>query len=334
MRFPLAAGIAALLVASTLTSATAAQAATCRDVDARVNVLATTHVVHGTLCTPEGGSGTVQVLIPGATYNSTYWDFPDGTHSFRTAQNAAGFATFTLDRLGTGGSSRPLSVLLTSFVQADAVHQVIDGLRAGAYGPSFSRVVVGGHSLGAAIGVLVAATYPDSVDGVLVTGITHRINTVGFALAFANFVPANLDPKFGLLYPVGYLTTAPGTRYASFTAPAVRIPTVQTIEESTKDVFSPTEAADALGFGMLLPYSLQITAPVLVVVGGQDSCLCGLLATDCSSSAGLRASEAPYYNADLETLIVPGAGHSLNLASSVGEYHATVSSWVTRKVVG
>lgn len=211
------------------------------------------------------------------------------------------------------------------------MHQVVQGLRAGSYGSAFDKVVIGGHSLGAAISVLEAGTYRD-VDGVLLTGITHRVNPVGVAAVFANFIPANLDPKFGLLYPVGYLTTAPGTRYASFHAPGVLPQPLAELEEETKDVFSPTEAADALGAAVLLPYSLLIDVPVLMVVGSQDGAVCGLLATDCTSPETLYQAESPYFTAPLRTYVLSGYGHSINLAPDAGLYYSAVASWTSEEV--
>ncbi|MBB5953992.1 pimeloyl-ACP methyl ester carboxylesterase [Saccharothrix tamanrassetensis] len=332
MRYSLAAGAAALIVASTLTAASPATAApSCRDVRAPVTVLGHREVVHGTLCTPDGGSPTVQLLIPGSTYNSAYWDYPDGQHSFRNAQNRAGFATLAVDRLGTGDSSKPLGLTLTSTAQAEAMHQVVQGLRSGAYGLSFRKVIIGGHSLGASISVLEAATYRD-VDGVLLTGMTHRANPAGVAAAFANFIPANLDRKFGLLYPPGYLTTAPGKRYASFHAPGFLSPSLQALEESTKDVFSPTEAADSLGIAVILPYSRLINVPVLSVVGSEDRAVCGLLATNCSSAESLREDEAPYFSVPLDTYVLPDYGHSINLAPNAGQYYSAVASWALEEV--
>ncbi|NUT50485.1 MAG: alpha/beta hydrolase [Saccharothrix sp.] len=319
------------MVSASLTSASASTTATCRDVDAPVTVLGHREVVHGTLCAPATGARTVEVLIPGATYNSSYWDFPDGRHSFRAAQNAAGIATLTVDRLGTGGSSRPPALALTAFVQADAVHQVVRGLRDGTHGPRFDRVVVGGHSLGAAIAVVEAATYRD-VDGVLLTGMTHRINPAGVAAAFANFRPATLDPRFGLAYPLGYLTTAPGTRYDSFHAPGPAVSDVMAVEESTKDVFSPAEAADGLGVAVLLPYSLLIDVPVMVAVGSRDAAVCGPLATDCSTAESLRAAEAPYFRTPPRTFALPDYGHSINLAPNARDYYSAVASWALEEV--
>ncbi|GGP81910.1 alpha/beta hydrolase [Saccharothrix coeruleofusca] len=329
----LAAGLAALTVAATPAPAAGADPATCREVRAPVTVLATRHTVHGQLCTPAGGADAVQLLIPGATYNSSYWDFPDGRHSFRAAQNRAGFATLAVDRLGSGRSSRPPAPLLTALAQADAMHQVVRGLRSGAYGPRFDKVVIGGHSLGAAVAAIEAGAYRD-VDGVLLTGMTHRINPAGVAASFANFRPANLDPKFGPLFPVGYLTTAPGTRYASFHAPAPSASDVMAVEEATKDVFSPTEAADGLGVAVLLPFSRNITAPVMTAVGGRDAAVCGPLATDCSTALTLLAAERPYFGpqARLRAYVLPDYGHSINLAPHAGAYYDAVADWARTEV--
>lgn len=330
MRYSLAVALVALLVASSQTPASAATGpAPCRDVDVPVTVLGHGEVVHGTLCTPPAGAATVQLLIPGSTYNSSYWDFPD--RSFRAAQNEAGFATLTVDRLGTGRSSKPLAAVLTAFVQAEAMHQVVTALRTGALGPRFDEVVIGGHSLGSAIAVLEAGTYRD-VDGVLVTGMTHRVNPTGVVGAFANFRPANLDPKFGLLHPPGYLTTAPGTRYDSFHAPGPLVKRVAELEESLKDVFSPTEAVDGLGVAVLLPYSRLINVPVLSVVGSRDRAVCGALATDCSSAAALHEDEAPYYAAPLRTFVLPEYGHSINLAPNARDYYSAVAEWALEEV--
>jgi pimeloyl-ACP methyl ester carboxylesterase len=71
-----------------------------------VDVLVVQAMMAGTLCRPPGAS-TVMVLVPGSTYNQTYWDFPYQleTYDFRLAMNRAGYATLVIDRLGVGKSS-------------------------------------------------------------------------------------------------------------------------------------------------------------------------------------------------------------------------------------
>ncbi|MFC0436864.1 alpha/beta fold hydrolase [Kutzneria buriramensis] len=265
-----------------------------------------------------------------------YWDptLTPETNSFRLAMNEAEYATLALDRLGTGASSTPPSVSLTAVTDADVVHQVVQAIRRGEVGSQFDKVILGGHSLGSAITVLEAGTYHD-VDGVLITGLAHHINPPGDLTVFGSFVPVTLDPAMAQrgLDP-GYLTTRAGTRYQAFQAPGPDIPEVVAYDEATKDVVAPAELLDAAALTTILPYTLRITVPALVVLGGGDSLLCGPLATDCSSSAGLLASEAPYYSAaaKLQAYVLPDWGHSINYAPNAPGYHQAVVHWADSMV--
>ncbi|MFC5060379.1 alpha/beta hydrolase [Saccharothrix xinjiangensis] len=298
----------------------------CEEVRVPVPVAGTAQVMAGTLCAPAGAT-TVQVLVPGGTYNRSYWDVSHepGTRSYRLAMNAAGIATLAVDRLGTGRSSTPPSALVTASTQAAAVHRVIGALR-----PRFARVVVGGHSIGSAMALIEAGLHRD-VDGVLVTGFTHRMNLVTVVPVLAGMVPAALDPKFAGRAPdPGYLTTSAGTRYRSFHAPGPEVPGAIAADESTKDVFAVTEAVDTLALNtVVIPLSRRVDAPVLVVVG-DDNHFCGRpLGSDCSSAEALRASEAPFFSAAarLETSVLPGYGHSINYAPNAPDFHRVVVAW-------
>ncbi len=303
-----------------------------------VSVLGLPYTMAGTLCTPPQGAGTVQVLIPGGFYNSTYWDIPvdEETRSFRLAMNEAGYATLTVDRLGTGRSSTPPSAVLTAITQAGAVHQVVQSLRSGAQGPRFGKVILGGHSLGSAIAIIEAGTYHD-VDGVLVTGMAHRLNLAGLVPIFATFTPAALDPAFaGRNLDIGYLTTMPGTRYDSLHKPGPYVGAVAEFDESTKDVTAPAELVDGALVGTVAPYSLLVDVPVLTVLAERDPTFCGLLATDCGSAEALLRSEQLYYSpaARLQAHVVPDYGHSLNYAGNAPGYHEAVVRWAEQMVGG
>jgi pimeloyl-ACP methyl ester carboxylesterase len=288
----------------------------------------------GELCVPSQGSGTVMVLVPGATYDSTYWDFPydPAVYNFRSAMNDAGYATFTLDRLGTGRSSKPLSATVTATGQATAVHQVIQALRAGQLGgTAFGTVVLGGHSLGSLISIWEAATFHD-VDGVLLTGVSHHLNLANTVDFLASMTPADLQPGFASYgLDAGYLTTDPGTREQLFDAPDNPDPNVAATDEATKSVFSVAEAPDGLG-ASLLPFSAGIDVPVLLVDGQDDPLFCGtiLVGVDCSTSAALAAAEAPYFSsaAQLQTYVLPGSGHDVNLAPNTQLYQQVVLAWL------
>jgi pimeloyl-ACP methyl ester carboxylesterase len=317
---------AALLATGTLLAPLPASAAvSCQNVSYTVRIgltplVTSLETMAGRLCVP-GGATTVQVLIPGGTYDRTYWDvgFEPSTHSFTRAQNNAGFATLALDRLGTGLSSKPLSTFVTASTQASAVHQVIASLK-----PRFSKVIVAGHSIGSAMAMIEAGTYRD-VDGVLVTGFTHKMNYITVVPVLANMIPAGLD--------LGYLTTMPDTRYNSFHKPGPLVPGAISFDESTKDVFAATEAVDTILLNtVIIPISRNITVPVLiVVVNDTHFCSSGLplMGSDCSSPAALKADEAPFFPAAprLDTYVLNGYGHSINYAPNAPDYHAAVAQW-------
>ncbi|WP_020641423.1 alpha/beta fold hydrolase [Amycolatopsis balhimycina] len=311
------------MLATLFLPAPAAAATTCEDLSVPVTVALLPQTMHGRLCAPPGAS-TVAVLIPGGTYNASYWDigYTPEIRSFRLAMNQAGLATLALDRLGTGSSSKPLSTLLSASVQATAAHQVIQSVRS-----RFAKVVVGGHSIGAAMAMIEAGRYRD-VDGVLVTGMTHRMNLVSVIPTLAQMMPAPLDPALPGR-DAGYLTTNPGTRYTAFHTPGPYDAAALAYDESTKDVFAATEAVDSLTLTTVVdPASQQITAPALLVVGN-DPNFCGTLGSDCSSPQALRVSEAPFFGtANLQTYILNGYGHAINYAPNAPTYFGVVANWL------
>ncbi|MEU1961079.1 alpha/beta hydrolase [Nocardia sp. NPDC019304] len=287
----------------------------------------------GSLCTPTAhATDTVMVLIAGSNYNATYWDFPYAaeTYSFRRAMNAAGIATLVVDRLGNGASTRPPSTQVTATVSARALHDIVGSLRAGLAGaPLFGKVITGGHSLSSGIDVLEATTYQD-VDGVLLTGFSHALNVSEVLGVISTYHQAAEDPAFaGRGYDPGYLATRPGTRAASFFAPETADPDVLAVDEANKEVFSPTEYPDGLT-STIPPMTNFVDVPVLVVNGSLDRLSCGPAYAVCADAETLRATEAPFFGpaARLRTFVLPGSGHSVNLARNTAEYRAAVVDWV------
>lgn len=332
----LAAGLAAIAVGFLPAPAPAeADEATCQDLYFPVTLVALAQTMHGRLCVPAGGARTVQVLVPGGTYNSSYWDiqYEPEIRSYRRAMNNAGYATLAIDRYGTGQSSVPPSALLTTTTEAAAVHEVIRQLRSGARGPRFDKVILAGHSFGSAVAIVGAATF-GGVDGVLVTGLAHRVNVGGAIPVFAVTQSVLLDPKFSRTgHDAGYITTLPGTRYSVFHQPGPMVPGAIAFDEATKDTSVETQAIDLFALGVITPYSILINKAVMVVLG-QDTVFCGLLATDCSSSAGIKRTESLYYSpaAQLQTYALRGYGHAINYAPNAQDYFQAVIAWADSKV--
>ncbi|RJQ76424.1 alpha/beta fold hydrolase [Pseudonocardiaceae bacterium YIM PH 21723] len=307
----------ALLAALVLPAQASAEAA-CAEQVYRVGIPGTAEPqdIAGTLCAPPGAT-TVQVLVPGGTYNRSYWEY--GAPSFRRAMNDAGFATLVIDRLGSGASSHPVSVLVTGDAHADAVHQVIQAVR-----PRFARVILGGHSIGSMIPMLEARKYQDA-DALLLTGFSHMINLPNAALIFTNLRPAGgLDP--------GYLALRPGSRYASFHSPGPYVAAAVEYDERNADVSTVGELVSAFEVANpVLGLTSGIRAPVLVVMGERDPAFCGFpgVGPDCSSSAALLRTEGRYFpsSARVDAFVLGGAGHSLNFMPNSGDYYEVVRAW-------
>jgi len=338
-------GAIAVLASTAVTvvsAAPAAAATTCNDVSLTVDAAVVVGplpvgvplptedwVINGRLCAPTGAS-TVLLLQSGATYSSEYWDFrfqPE-TYSFVDYANAHGLATLNIDRLGIGTSSHPLPELVMTATHANIAHLFVQGLRSGQFGRSFSRVALAGHSFGSVVSVAEAGTYHD-VDAVVLTALTHSVNTPFVTDFEAALRPAALvDPRFAGL-PLGYLTTQAGARASFFHQPTAD-PAVIAYEESVKETFTDGENL------MLIPSvldTLTITAPVLTLVGQRDVEFCGLVA-DCSNPLSLVDLEGTFYPAaeSFELRVIPDTAHNVNLQ---GDTHATfdiITSWVTGAV--
>ena len=293
----------------------------------------TPYEVSGTLCSR--GSvhhKTIQIALHGATYSRLYWDWPyqPETYSYMRRATAAGYAVLNLDRIGIGASDHPPAEAVTIDSNAHVVHQIVQALRGGsAVIPSFGRIraeriALVGHSLGSVISIQEAATYGD-VDGIVLTGVSH---TVTPALNDVSFYPANLDPQFaGQGLGDGYLTTVPGTRGIFYYLPSTD-PAVLALDEATKQTVTIGELGTAVP---ALSLSSAVHVPVLVVVGDFDGAFCN--PPSCSASGSLNA-EAAFFPADacLETAVIAGAGHDLNLHIQAPQTYDVVLGWMDQWV--
>jgi pimeloyl-ACP methyl ester carboxylesterase len=270
---------------------------------------------------------TVQVLLAGNTYASTYWDFPyrPERYSYVHWMTDAGYVTLSVDRIGSGESSRPLLVDMetNAWVIEQVVARLADGSLAGV---SFSKIVLVGHSYGSAVGMLVASR-SSAVDGLLVSGMLHGVG-YGFLFNATAMYPAQLDPRFfGQGVPVGYLTTLPGQRDVFYWMPGTE-PEVIATDEATKDTMT---AEETLTQEQGLLATLSLSVPVLSVVGDHDATFCGV--PTCSQPGSAVELEPLYYPpaAQLEMRVVPNAGHDLNLHLSAPTWFALAREWLDRR---
>jgi pimeloyl-ACP methyl ester carboxylesterase len=299
-----------------------------------------TYQVVGTLCSQGPVAGkTIQLLLHGITYARYYWDLPYQSEHYSYVHSATkrGYATFNLDRIGNGASDHPAdSSLVDLDSNAYVVHQVVEALRAGQVGStSFAKVIVVGHSMGSMVTARYASSYPGEANGIILTGLLHSINwNFAYASLIPNLYPALLDPKFaGQFSDPYYLTTIPGTRTAFYYLPNTD-PQVVMLDESLKQVVTMAEFQT----GPSVVYdqsSLQITGPVLMVVGQYDYLFCGPEVNfNCSDKASVQAYEETKFSASacLETEVINDAGHDLNLHMNANATYSQMLSWADRHV--
>jgi pimeloyl-ACP methyl ester carboxylesterase len=313
----------------------AAQAAkascTAETFPVRVSAVTPTYKVAGTLCRKAGATRdkTVVITAHGATYNKTYWDWPQEGQSLSLVKRlVSDVSVLNVDLLGSGDSSRPLSVHLPLDAQASMLHQLVQAMRA----RGFRTVILLGHSSGSGTVTVEAARYRD-VDGVIVTGFLHHA-TVDVLLNIrgvpASFYPATLDPAFsdaGL--DPGYLTTRPGTRATNgFFNVAVADPSVIAYDEAHKDVVTWLQVTEFPAI-FLEPglVSRKVNVPVLSLVGDHDG-FCGT--TDCPPAAQEPKSWSSA--AKFELHVIPEAGHDIHLhgtsyADAESDY---IRDWIAR----
>jgi pimeloyl-ACP methyl ester carboxylesterase len=178
-----------------------------------------------------------------------------------------------------------------------------------------------------------AAAYGD-IDGLIATGNTHRVSLqTGLLDIGVRLYPASMDPHFaGSGLDPGYVTTRPGDRGVFYEA-ADADPAVIAQDEATKDTLTLAEFATY----QVETYngdSARIDVPVLLAVGRYDKLMCRSDATDCSSASSLLAQEAPYYStrACLQSFVLPGAGHDINLHRNAPDFFAVAARWSDRWV--
>jgi pimeloyl-ACP methyl ester carboxylesterase len=145
----------------------------------------------------------VQLLVHGATYNRTYWDWPGSnpSHSYVKAAVAAGYATLAVDRLGAGASSHPPSTKVNVANGATALHHVVEMLRTGQLGGAmFERVVWVGHSLGSVYAWAYATRFGD-VDAYVLTGMLHGVKASWIARMPVSVRPGCWHAERGMRTP-------------------------------------------------------------------------------------------------------------------------------------
>lgn len=181
-------------------------------VDGGINSVKGTYSINGTLCIPSGSHATkhtqtIQFLTHGDTLDSTYWDIAPGC-SHINAASAAGYATFSYDRIGVEKSEHPDPLQVDQGpLQVEIAHGLVTLILDRQIGPYSSEKVVGvGHSAGSIVTQVVTAKYSKDFDTIILTGTSIVPSFVNTALASFDVTIASMgaSQRFSSL-PNGYL---------------------------------------------------------------------------------------------------------------------------------
>lgn len=292
--------------------------------------------IYGRLCGrfPLAGR-TVQVLVSGNTYGSIYWEFPyqPKNYSYVNALTKAGYATFNIDRIGIGKSSRPDGDLVTIKTNSYVLNQINQALRNGEINNiKFERIINVGHSFGSLVVINTASNF-GGVDGVILTGFLHNLSEKYFQDLNDSIYPAQLDPRFiDKDLPDGYITTRPGTRAKLWYNESNADPKVIALDEATKETLTNGEVETGLDV-LFSDESKRIDVPVLMVIGQNDYPFC--TENICDNAENVAAFEASFFSpeAQLQTYVLQDAGHNINLELNAPVWFKVARQW-SDKFVG
>jgi pimeloyl-ACP methyl ester carboxylesterase len=271
-----------------------------------------------------------QILLHGAGYDHRYWNWlvqPE-RYSYTAWAAARGAATLTIDRTGTGASSRPAGAENTLALQARLLSQIVAQARAGLPGaPPFDRVVLVGHSMGSVVAGYEAATY--DVDAVVLTGYipVDSSGRMGDELLNAVFQPATeIQPHLLGLVDENYLISRGRGSEALLYRSEQADPAIVAVDEQIKNPTTRAELRDAATAG---PTIRTIAAPTLVVVGQYDALLINRAEDkDCSDTVRRWAPRMPGH---VGFEVVADTGHNLNLHRAAHATYEILDRWLAAR---
>lgn len=338
------ASVIALLteLAMTSNSSTWAQESTALNISARY-------------CEPSGASprrDAIQLLVHGITYTKNYWSAlgmssdQSRLYSWVDFATRRGYATLSIDRAGDGASSHPNPFHTDQVsLHAAVANQIAVQLKQGQIirRRLFENVIYVGHSLGSIIGVELAATYPEAVDALMLTGYAkYATESESPVLLKTGLLPAKevLPARFGSLDD-GYLVTSslPGRQWAFYGRNGTFDPQVSALDFSIQQTVSVGEMATIGRVTVAFNYS----GPVTVITGNQDAAFCYVDETSDGSGPGGECGHGNSSPLAQVSSLLPAArsfsatvldniGHCINLHYEAIVAYAVAHDWMDEHV--
>jgi pimeloyl-ACP methyl ester carboxylesterase len=269
----------------------------------------------------------LQVLVHGATYNHTYWDFRTvNGEAYSYARYMAAperkYAVLAIDQLAAGESSHPENGLgVTLFETATALKQVIDRMRSGdnPLGYAFGRIVLVGHSAGSINAIFVQSTWR-SADALVVTAARH---TTSFPLSLGIQTVAPFIP---ILAALPYFNLPPDLRAGLFYYPPAADPAVIAADNASADFWTGGQVTSTF-VAFLYPLAApeidgvsNVNGPVLIQLGEFDALF----------PAGNDAAETALWSKTTPTVqTIAGIGHNFNLHLNRRQSWDGIATWLS-----
>jgi pimeloyl-ACP methyl ester carboxylesterase len=269
----------------------------------------------------------LQVLVHGATYNHTYWDFQTvNGEAYSYARYMAAperkYAVLAIDQLAAGESTGPENGLgVTLLETATALKQVIDRMRSGdnPLGYAFGRIVLVGHSAGSINAIFVQSKWR-SADALVVTAARHTTSaplSVGLQ---------TVEPFIGHLASQSYFQLPAELRAGLFYYPGAADPAVIEADNDGADFWTGGQVSSTF-FAFLYPLLApeidgvsNVKGPVLIQLGEFDALF----------PAGNDAAETDLWACTTPTVqTLAGIGHNFNLHLNRHQSWDGIATWLS-----
>jgi pimeloyl-ACP methyl ester carboxylesterase len=259
-----------------------------------------------------------------------FWDFPPAPAlDFTRAMADAGLVSVSVDELGYGASGRPPGNESCIGAQADVLHQVVQALLTRHYAVAggvpalrYSKIVVAGHSIGAAIAEVESYSF-DDVAGLAVLGYSNQGSSqdaqTHFLMAGASC--AQGGGQDGAPGSYAYFETTDGDFEKSFFNASDADPAVMAAAARLRAPAPCGDYSSVVPSVFLNSARLQSFAkPVLLVFGEKDA----------SYPPSGQQSEASNFSGtkDLVQAVLPDTGHAFTLEHTAGRFQGLVQNWL------
>lgn len=279
--------------------------------------------VRGSLYLPAGKAASscpgVQLVIHGFSYGEWVWDLPGRpSYSYARGLAAAGYPVVTLDLPGYGKSDRPNGRSLSNEAYGAMAHEIVTQLRRGTYNgsvsPSFSKIVIAGHSIDGAIATFEAGTFGD-VDALIPMAISDEVSREARENYQKYIVPQTAASGYVYWW-------TPQIRNELFYQADMADPEVIADDERLAELVPSGQAQSIFARGDQKVMG-KIRVPVLLVFAERDE----ITPVSSADDEANKFTASP----DVSVRIVPDAGHTFVLHRNRQVAYDTIIQWLKNR---